>query len=390
MNIKTVLQKAWRMLWRYPALWLFGAILALVGANTIYTGPWKGQENNNQWTKIKVTNTTTIQLPGVDMTIDLTAPEGVRIITEDGTSSWREFSDLVDQLNREASIDLRSILIEFAVILVGLLLLGTIVRYFAETAMIRMVNEAEETGRHLGILEGLRRGWSLRAVRLFLIDLIVGILAALVFIVVLGLAAAPVLLAIGSHEAFVITAGVVTVGLLVLAGYLWLAASAVLSLVMQTVRRACVLEDQSLLASIHQGVAMTKHHLKEAGLVWLIWMGIRLLWAPIGLLIVILLAPILLLTILAGVALGGLPAALVAAITGLFMDGATPWIMGALAGLPIFIVVTISPILFVSGLVEIYKSCIWTLAYRDLRAMERTVQAPAPQAPMVPAHGAAD
>jgi hypothetical protein len=56
------------------------------------------------------------------------------------------------------------------------------------------------------------------------------------------------------------------------------------------------------------------------------------------------------------------------------MEGATPWIMGLLVGLPIFIVVMLSPILFVSGLVEIYKSSIWTLAYRDLKAMELTAQ----------------
>ncbi len=62
-------------------------------------------------------------------------------------------------------------------------------------------------------------------------------------------------------------------------------------------------------------------------------------------------------------------AALVAGSIALFMEGYTPWIMGALAGLPIFILVMISPILFVSGLVQIYMSSIWTLAYRDLKVM---------------------
>jgi hypothetical protein len=38
--------------------------------------------------------------------------------------------------------------------------------------------------------------------------------------------------------------------------------------------------------------------------------------------------------------------------------------------------VLISPMLFVSGLVKIYKSSIWTLAYRDLRAMEALVHEP--------------
>jgi hypothetical protein len=59
--------------------------------------------------------------------------------------------------------------------------------------------------------------------------------------------------------------------------------------------------------------------------------------------------------------------------------------MGALAGLPIFILVIVSPLLFMSGLVEIFKSCIWTQAYRDLKAMHRPVQADALQAQIAPA-----
>ena len=389
MNLNTVLQKAWQMLWHYRALWLFDAVLALVGANTIYSGPWPDQEDNNQWIKIKVTDNATIRVPGSDVTIDLTAPEGIRIITPDG-ATWQEFRDLVNELNREASIDLRPVLIEFALILASLLLLGTIARYVAETAVMRMVNEAEETGRRLSVWEGLRRGWSFRAGRLFLLDLAVGMLAAVAFLVVFGLAVAPILLAIGSHEAILITAGVGTLSLLVLGTYLWLAASAVLSLVLQTIRRACVLEEQNLLAAIRQGAMLTKHHLKDFGLVWLFWMSIRLLWIPLGALILILLALVLLLTILAGVVVGGVPAALVAVISDLFMNGATPWIMGALAGLPIFIVVMVSPMLFVSGLVEIYMSCIWTLAYRDLRAMELPLPAHVPQIPLAPAYGASD
>jgi hypothetical protein len=104
----------------------------------------------------------------------------------------------------------------------------------------------------------------------------------------------------------------------------------------------------------------------------------------------ILLVPLFLLTTLAGVALGGVPAVSVAAIINLFMGGATPWIMGALVGVPIFIVVMASPMLFVSGLVEVYMSSIWTLAYRDLRALESPVQSPVTQAPLVPTDSAAD
>jgi hypothetical protein len=210
------------------------------------------------------------------------------------------------------------------------------------------------------------------------------------FVLVFGLAIAPILLAIGSREAVLITVGVGAMGLLVLAAYLWLAAGAALSLVLQPIRRACVLENQGLLASVRTGIRITLHHLKEAGLIWLIWMGIRLLWIPLGALVAILLAPVLLLAVLTGVALSGVPAALVALVTALFTSGATPWIMGLLAGIPIFILVAVSPVVFVNGLVEVYISSLWTLAYRELKALERPVQAPAPRAQAAAAPGPAD
>jgi hypothetical protein len=394
MNLNIILKKAWHMLWNYKALWLFGAILALVGANTISLSFWpewlnNDWENNNQWTKIKLSEATTLRIPGADMTIDFTAPGGVRIISPEGIT-WREFTDLVDELDREASINLWPILIESVIILAGLFLLGLIARYITETTLIRMVNDTEQTGRRLSLWEGFRKGFSFRAGRLFLLDLAVSLLATVVFILVFGLAVAPLLLAIGSREVILISFGVVTVGLLVLAFFLWLAVSATLSLVLQPIRRACVLEQQNLVVSIRQGVMLTKHHWKEVGQLWLIWMGIRLIWLPLLVPVMILLFPFLLLTIPLGAVLGGGTAAMVAGITALFMEGYTPWIMGALAGLPVFIVVIILPILFVSGLVEIYMSSIWTLAYRDLKAIEIPIQTPTPQTQVVTASGAAD
>jgi hypothetical protein len=388
MNTNSILQKSWQMVWRYRALWLFGAILALLAANTIYLGPLPDPEKDNQWTKLKINNYSTIRVPGADMTIDFTSPGGIRLLTPNETS-WHDLDEQVDKLNREASINLVPILVEAGVLLVVLLVLGGFIRYVAETAVIRMVYEGEETGRHLGVREGLRKGFSSRAGRLFLVDLAVIVLSVLAFILLFGLALAPVLLALGSQEAVFIPAGLGTLGLLYVVFCMWIAGNTLLSLVIQPVRYACVLEDQGLVASIRTGLRMTRHHLKEVGLLWLIWMGTRLLGGYFAVLIVILLAPALLLTVLAGVALGGLPAALVGLIATLFTGGVTPWIMGALAGLPVFTVVTLSPILFVGGLVEIYKSSLWTLGYRELRTMERPVQAPAPRVSAVPAQGAA-
>ena len=366
MNLGAVLKKAWNMLWNYRSLWLFGTILALVGVKTILPGPWLDWENNRQWTKIILSDSTTLQLPGGDMTVDLTAPGGFQITVPDSVS-WSEFNDLVNILDREASIKLRPILIEFAIILVVLLLVGLIVRYITETALMRMVDETEETGKNLSIWNGLRRGASIRAWRLFLLDLVVGILVIVAFIVAFGLAITPVLLAIGSQEAVIILGAAGTFGMLLLVFFLSLAVTVVLSGVMQVIRRACVLEDQSLLSSIRQGISLTRQHIKDIALLWMTWVGLLILWVPLVLPVIILLVPFLLVTMLVGIALGGISTALVAGIADLFISGGTPWIMGGLAGLPVFIVVMISPILFVNGFMEVYLSSMWTLAYRNLK-----------------------
>jgi hypothetical protein len=49
-----------------------------------------------------------------------------------------------------------------------------------------------------------------------------------------------------------------------------------------------------------------------------------------------------------------------------------PWIAGAAIGVPIFLAVIILPALFLSGLMEVFKSSTWTLTYRELTALETT------------------
>ena len=63
--------------------------------------------------------------------------------------------------------------------------------------------------------------------------------------------------------------------------------------------------------------------------------------------------------------------------------------MGGVVGLPVFILVTILPLLLVTGWVELYKSNLWTLTYRELRGTERSSQVVQPDAPLSPAAGAA-
>jgi hypothetical protein len=385
-TIKT-LKRAWQMVWTCRALWLFGAILALTTATAVYLGPWRDQQNADEWIKIKFTESFIIKLPGEGLTIDLSTPERVSIWLDSGKSP-REVHTIEEFLNEVISPNILLILIETATILAILILLGTIARYVAETALIRMVDRIEETGAQtLSLRQGLVLGWSRRAGRLFLLDLSVYLLAALAFILIFLLTLTPLLLiATGSIPAIVIGA-VGTFGLIILAGYLLFAGSVFLSLVMQPVKRACIQDNLGITASFRRGFSIIRGNLKQVIMVWSIWIVIRILWIPLSFLCAILMAPILLLTILLGILAGAIPGVLVAGVASLFAEGVTPWIMGAIAGTPIFLLVMLTPMLFLAGLVQVFISSMWTLAYRAWRAKEVVVRTPLPASPPVVVQG---
>ena len=386
MNTVKILKRAWQMVWTCRALWLFGAILALTTATAFYPGPWRDQENADEWIKIKFTESLILKLPGEGLTIDLSTPERVSIWLDSGKSP-REVRDIEEFLNVVITPNIMLILIEAAIILAVMILLGTIARYIAETAMIRMVDRMEETGEKLNLRQGLGLGWSHRAGRLFLLDLSVYLLAALTFILVFLLALSPLLLIATGNTPAIVLGAVGTLGLLGLASFLLFAGSVLLSLLMQPIKRACVLDNLGVAAAIRKGFSVVGGHLKQVVTVWIIWIGIRILWLPMSFLLMILMAPLLLLTILLGMVAGAVSGLVVGGIASLFVEGAIPWIMGAMVAIPIFLLVMISPILFVGGLVQVYLSNLWTLSYRDLRGKEAPVRAPLPATPPVAVQG---
>ena len=77
------------------------------------------------------------------------------------------------------------------------------------------------------------------------------------------------------------------------------------------------------------------------------------------------LIPVFLITLLIGLAVGAVPALIVAGLVSLFQGGAMPWILAAVVGVPVMILVASTPIIFLRGLKEAYKSIVWTLVYRE-------------------------
>ena len=346
-----VLKRAWEIVWRYRVLWVFGIILALTTARST---PFRG--NGGQG--------------GVQYNLD----EEDFNLPED----WFDVPEIPPDVEIPPEIGplagvvgvLIAVGIALACVAVFLFVASRVARYVAETALIRMVDDYEETGEKQTVRRGFRMGWSRTALRLFLIDLLINLPLTIVFIVLFLLAFAPLLLWITKSTAAGVTGTVGTIGLFLLVLFLAIVVGAVVSLLEHFFRRACALEEAGVVESIRQGFGIVRRHLMDVAIMWLIMVGVDIGWIIVIIAALIVLFPVIILLIIVGAVLGGLPALLVGGLASLVFEGVVPWILAGVVGLPIFILVMAAPWLFLGGLMEVFKSSVWTLTYRELRALE--------------------
>jgi hypothetical protein len=260
--------------------------------------------------------------------------------------------------------------IGLACAIVMLIIAMVVARYVAETALIRMVDNYEETAEKRSVREGFRMGWSRTTWRLFLIKLLIGLPTALAFILLFVLAFAPLLLWATESTAAGVIGTVATISLFFPILFLAIVVGVVLSLLRKFFWRACALEELGVVESIRQGFGVFRRHLRDVAVMWLIMVAVQIGWVIALIAAAIVLFPAIILLIVVGGVLGGLPALLIGGLASLFLEGAVPWILAGVIGLPIFILVVAAPWIFLSGLMEVFKSSVWTLSYRELRALE--------------------
>ena len=234
-----------------------------------------------------------------------------------------------------------------------LIVVMTIVQYVARTGLYRAVDQIGETSAAPTWREGLRLGWSNRAFRMFLLDLLVGIATFVVIMGLMLLAASPLLLLIFENEALSIFGVIATLGLVMLVTLLIFAAAIVISVLQQFWRRQIALDDRTIGEALSLGTQMAR---RKAGDVAIFW----LLMAVIGVLFAVVLIPVVIGLMLLGGGLGfGLGYAVYA------LTNSAGW--AVLAGLPIFIIILSIPLLLIQGVYLVFESSAWTLAYRDVR-----------------------
>ena len=134
-------------------------------------------------------------------------------------------------------------------LIVGLLCLvllltaiAIVARQVSEVALIRMVNDHEETGDMLKVRQGFRLGWSRAAWRIFLIDLIINVLLLVAFVVPAAIALLPLLAWTARDTTLGILGTVVAIGLFFLLIFLMIGVVTVVRLLKRFIHRAAALE----------------------------------------------------------------------------------------------------------------------------------------------------
>jgi hypothetical protein len=296
MDYGKILRRALEITWRHKALWVFGFALALFSGGG---GTGGGQ--------------------GLQYTM--------------GAGERMELGPLL------------AVLLFILLFVVVLVVLAVVIGYLSHGALIGMVQEAEETG-HTSVRSGWRMGWS-RFLPLFGIDLVIGIPAAVVAAILIGLGLSPLLLLITQEDALAVLAILLTAFFMLLVVGVLIIMGVVLSMLRKLAFRQCVLEQKGVIDSIRDGYLTGRQNLRQVGVMWLLLLVINVVVGVVA-------APLFFLVF------GAVAAPI------LFTFFATESLAPTLVvGIPIFVLAFL--LMTVLGAVyQVFRSTVWTLTYLEL------------------------
>jgi hypothetical protein len=343
-----ILKRAWKILWDYKALWVFGIILAITTASGGSSNMANNASNNNQ---------TSQNQPNMEDNW-----------SEDWNQGWEDASREFEQFFEKIALpEIVTTVVAIAVlvgcVIVFLIVISMIFRYMSEAALIQMVDKYEDTGEKISIREGFRLGFSRTAWKIFLADLVINLPLFLLSMTYVFLVMLPLLLLLTKSPGASILGVVTTIGLFFLGIFLAIVIFGVVSLLKRFFHRSIAIEGLGIFEAIRNGFQLVRQNLVDVGLMWLITFGLNLGFT-------ILLIPIGLIVLVVAAIFGGGIGLVVGGLMTLAVKGPIPIIVGIIAGLPLFIVLMVVPLGFLDGLRETYMSTTWTLTYRETRALQ--------------------
>jgi hypothetical protein len=218
--------------------------------------------------------------------------------------------------------------------------------------------------------QGWKLGWNRRAFRLWVIDLILSVPVIFFILLMLG---AGLLAYLSMSSTFKVTnaTGIVfAIGLGFLSIFIVIVLAILLTLLRNFFARAAALDGMDVKASLSYGWAMFKRNWKSAGLMLLVMAGIGFGVGIVGLILFFLLIPAYLVLLIPAAVAAVLPALIGYAVSSIFAGGPLVWIIAILVALPFFFVVLFAPLFLFGGWFKIFESNVWTLTYREIKAME--------------------
>jgi hypothetical protein len=354
-----ILQRAWHILWNYRALWVFGLILA-IAASSSGNG---GNNNNVQWRE----NNPTYPMPSFSSPQEFFdyARQNMNRLFEQGIPNL--------DISGEALKAFVWTMVGFLAFMFLISIVVTIAYYVSVTSVIRMVDEYENTGTKMTVREGFQVGWSHSAWRVFLINLLVHLPLLLLATTLLAVGGIIAWRAINGEMIFNSGSIVTMVGLTFLAIFFVIIVTFALLLLRPFFWRVCVLEDAGVGEALRRGFAMVRENWKSAGVMWLVMIGLGLAWLIVSIIVIILTIPVVVLTAIVAAAVVALPGLLLVGLFSLFLGGPLPWIAAAIFILPPFFLIAFSPWLLLGSWQQVYTSTVWTLTYREIKALPATL-----------------
>lgn len=361
-NIGDLISRAWNILWRYRVLWIFALLLALSGGAG---GGGGGGGGGGSGASVNMPPAGDEWFDG-DWGYDFDGGRMPQWLDEAVT--W--FEDTFTPMFATEERALRSAIAIVAVVIgISLLisLLLALVRYPSETAVMRLVDEHEQTGRKMKFKEGWQLGWHNRAWKLFLVDLLIGTPAFTIVILLVGLLGwlIYVLARAGSFNiepAAII--GIIFVSLFFLAFGLLMA---LVSLLRQYVARFVTLEGSGVGEAFKLGWAMFKRRFWGTVVLGLVQMGLGIAFGFAAVLATFLLIPAYAIMAVPGALVAALPGGLAYLLANFSLPDAVAVAVGILVALPFFFAIVFSPLGFLGGMFTVFLSNMWTLAFRELR-----------------------
>jgi hypothetical protein len=354
-DIKKILKRSWHILWNYRVLWIFGFLLAITGAG----GGGGNSSSSYQFNKNTGSNGSTGNNPNFNP-----GPFWTELTTWFNQNITPMFTHPERYVTTFIWIG-----VAFLFFILIVTVVTSLVRYPAETAVIRMVDEYEQTSAKVGFRQGWKLGWNRRAFRLWVIDLVIGVPAFLFIALLLGLGLVVFLSYVRGNNTLAVAATVAAIGCAFLFIFAFIILMVLLGLLRQFFVRAAALEEAGIGESFRRGWALFKNNWKSAGLMWLVMLGVGIGYGIVGMILFFLLIPAYILLLLPAILVASIPAAVALGIASIFASGPVAWILAALVALPPFFMVLFAPLALVSGWYLIYTSSVWTLTYREIKAL---------------------